>query len=99
MNPNTKEKIKALVLDCVRRTVKRVKANKDSKPFHEAILSEQLLKFSSFERSFSTSFGQKAIEEMSRLVALDANSGAERQKETRGAIRRAQNIAINDTLQ
>ena len=42
------------------------------RPFHEALLSDEIIKSSRFERSFSTSFGQKAVEKISAEV-LKAN--------------------------
>lgn len=70
MNRVTTDKIKDLLLNIVIDTIRRTKANllKDRKPFHKALLDEELIKLSSFERSFSTSFGQKYVEEISRLI-------------------------------
>ena len=40
------------------------------RPFHEALLSDEALFWSRFERSFSTSFGQRVIEEISNIVVV-----------------------------
>ncbi len=70
--------------NCVNGTIERVTHNEQTyRPFHTALLSEDVIFWSAFERSFSTSFGQRVIEELARLVAL--SNGAEdacRQKET-----------------
>lgn len=52
------------------------------RPFHKALLSENVIAASAFERSFSTSFGQGPIEEISKQIALENGFVAERQKET-----------------
>lgn len=65
------------------RTIERVAKKEDHKPFHEALLTSDILTYSAFERSFSTSFGQRAIEEISRYVVLaNGATAAKRQKET-----------------
>ncbi|SHM85373.1 Type II restriction endonuclease, TdeIII [Cyclobacterium lianum] len=70
MTNSTKESIKKLLLNIVTDTIMRTKANLlgDRKPFHKALLDNEVIKLSSFERSFSTSFGQKYVEEISRLI-------------------------------
>jgi len=55
---------------CVRNTLQRLKADPTLRPFHEALLSKEAILWSRFERSFSTSFGQRVIERLSRIVAL-----------------------------
>jgi hypothetical protein len=56
------------LVDTVQRTVKRMSNEDTHRPFHSALLSEDLLANSRFERSFSTSFGQGAIEKISAEV-------------------------------
>ena len=69
--------------DTCERTLERMAANTSYKPFHEALLTNEILTFSAFERSFSTSFGQRAIEEISKYVVLgNGATEAMRQKET-----------------
>lgn len=82
MKLETEIKIKEILINCVEGALNRTKKNKTHRPFHKALLTENLVNASSFERSFSTSFGQGPIEEISRLIAVDAGYVAERQKET-----------------
>ena len=69
---------------CVNRTIERVTNNDQTyRPFHTALLSNEVIFWSAFERSFSTSFGQRVIEEIARLVALSNGAeAAERQVST-----------------
>jgi len=69
MKQETKDEIEAALLKCVYDTIERVKTNGGRKPFHQALLTREILIASQFERSFSTSFGQGAIEDISRIVA------------------------------
>lgn len=57
-------------LVCVRRTIERVGEEDSHRPFHRALLSDDVLRWSRFERSFSTSFGQGVIERISKLAVL-----------------------------
>lgn len=72
------------LLSCVERTIQRTLEKPELyRPFHTALLSKEVIFWSSFERSFSTSFGSRVIEEIARLVVLsNGASKAERQKET-----------------
>lgn len=87
--------------NCVEGTIHRItNRNDDYRPFHEALLSGEVLFWSSFERSFSTSFGQRVIEEVARLVALsNGATDASRQKITFIEIDSAQEDAIHDHIQ
>jgi len=78
----TKEKIFKIVLNCVNGTIDRISRDSTFRPFHEALLSKELINAAAFERSFSTSFGQGPVEEISQIVAQDTGALAERQKET-----------------
>ncbi len=86
MEKITKDKIKEILRLCVNgaieRTKKKMQAKESPKPFHTALLTEKIVKISSFERSFSTSFGQGPIEKISELVAKENGFEAERQKKT-----------------
>lgn len=82
MTELTKDKIKLILESCVSRAIVRTRANKTYRPFHEALLTKTLVNASSFERSFSTSFGQGPVEEISQLIAIDAGFETKRQKET-----------------
>ena len=61
---------------CVNGTIARISESETYRPFHTALLSEEVIFWSRFERSFSTSFGQRVIEEIAKIVAL--SNGAER---------------------
>lgn len=101
MDEKYKELIANEFRNCVKGTIYRISKNKPTyRPFHEALLSEDVIFWSSFERSFSTSFGQRVIEELARLVAL-ANGAdtAERQKETYIEIDEAVDNAIHNHIQ
>lgn len=74
MNQDLRKFISALLLDTIQRTFKRMNEEDTHRPFHAALLSAEVLKNSRFERSFSTSFGQGAIEKISAEV-LKYNGG------------------------
>ena len=77
------EQIAAEFKNCVLKTIERLNNEDTNRPFHAALLSDVALFWSRFERSFSTSFGQRVIEEISRIVALAGGaSEASRQKVT-----------------
>ena len=69
MDKKTKEKTHSVLFECVTKTIKRIQDDDGFRPFHEALLTKEILKASQFERSFSTSFGQGAIEDISKIVA------------------------------
>lgn len=85
---------------CVNRTIERVLGTDQTyRPFHAALLSEDVVFWSSFERSFSTSFGQRVIEEIARLVALSNGAdAAKRQIETIVRIDDAYENAIHEEM-
>lgn len=87
--------------NCVNNTITRISTNAQTyRPFHTALLSEEVIFWSGFERSFSTSFGQRVIEELARLVALSNGAeDAKRQKETFVTIDLAYENAIREHLQ
>lgn len=84
MEQKYRDMVKQEYMSCVTRTIDRVLKNEDTnRPFHIRMLSYEALIWSRFERSFSTSFGQRVIEEIAKIAAL--SNGAEyacRQKET-----------------
>ena len=83
MEEKEKNIIRQEFLSCVERTIGRMVAEDTAKPFHSALLSEEALLWSRFERSFSTSFGQGVIERISRVAALAGGAElAEGQKST-----------------
>ncbi len=85
--------------NCVMNTIRRLQNTETNRPFHAALLSDEALFWSRFERSFSTSFGQRVIEEVSRLVALAGGaSEAFRQKYTDIQIDFAVDAAITNHM-
>ncbi len=67
--------------NCVNGTIRRIVQNPDSyRPFHSALLSDEALFWSRFERSFSTSFGQRVVEQISKL-AVQSNGAVEAQNQ------------------
>lgn len=82
MTEVTKIKIEAILRSCVLRALNRTRRNKTHRPFHEALLTKEMVNASAFERSFSTSFGQGPVEEISALIAEDFGYKSERQKTT-----------------
>lgn len=99
------ERYRRLIADefrnCVEGTIRRVTENERTyRPFHSALLSEEVIFWSAFERSFSTSFGQRVIEELARLVALSNGAEmAERQHITLIDVDEAYDEAIHDHIQ
>jgi hypothetical protein len=83
MKKDTHEEIIAILEKCVNGTIKRVSKDMTFRPFHVALLTKELVAASAFERSFSTSFGQGPIEEISRILAIANGAECARQKETR----------------
>ena len=80
---------------CVLNTICRLEKVETNRPFHAALLSDEALFWSRFERSFSTSFGQRVIEEISKVVAIAAGAAeACRQKTTEIKIDTAVEAAI-----
>ena len=100
MNNNAKNKIsnllKNIVLDTIKRTKKNLKT--DKKTFHKALLDEEIIKLSSFERSFSTSFGQKYVEEMAKILALESGAKAQRQYTTMASIYQGANDEVEKII-
>ncbi len=72
MDAELEKYIHDILVDTVTRTIQRMKKEDTHRPFHQALLSDEIIKASRFERSFSTSFGQKAVEKISAEV-LKAN--------------------------
>lgn len=84
---------------CVKGAILRSKNEPTCRPFHSALLPEDAIYWSRFERSFSTSLGQRVFEEIFRLVALSNGAlAAERQKKTNIKIDTAYNEAIHNHI-
>ena len=88
MKRETIDEISEVLKKCVFATINRVSKETTFRPFHEALLTKELVSASAFERSFSTSFGQGPIEEISKILAISSGSECERQKETRVNVNR-----------
>lgn len=85
---------------CVANTIQRIQGEATYRPFHSALLSEEALFWSRFERSFSTSFGQRVVEELARIAALsNGASAAERQHEEQVTLDAAVFQAITEHIQ
>lgn len=87
--------------NCVRNTISRISQNERTyRPFHSALLSDDVIFWSGFERSFSTSFGQRVVEELAKIVAL-ANGAekAQRQVETQINIDEGYQLAITKHIE
>lgn len=84
MQAHYKELIAKEFTDCVENTISRILSKEQrERPFHSALLSKDVIFWSALERSFSTSFGQRVIEEIARLVVLSNGADeAKRQKVT-----------------
>jgi len=83
MDSSYRQKIANEFRNCVLNAINRLDNAGTNRPFHAALLSDEALFWSRFERSFSTSFGQRVIEEISLLVALAGGAAkALRQKHT-----------------
>ncbi|MGP9032914.1 TdeIII family type II restriction endonuclease [Glutamicibacter mysorens] len=68
MDNVVREKVRALFEDCVERTLQRLTGEDTHRPFHAALLSQEVVFWSRFERSFSTSFGQAVVEKISKII-------------------------------
>lgn len=101
MNSKYKQLIEKELRNCVDGTISRILRNEQTyRPFHAALLSEDVIFWSGFERSFSTSFGQRVIEEIAKIVALsNGAAAAERQKITFIDIDEAYENAIRNHIQ
>ncbi len=83
MDKKYKDMIAQEFRSCVDGTISRISGSETYRPFHSALLSEEVIFWSRFERSFSTSFGQRVIEEIAKIVALSNGAEqAQRQKTT-----------------
>lgn len=101
MKKETIERVRHEFYSCITNTAKRVeKASGNYRPFHSKLLSEKMLAASLFERSFSTSFGQRVIETIAKVIALDINGteAVETGKATHIEISNATNAEINKHL-
>ena len=86
MKKEIAQKIKNEFISCAHQTIKRIQnqTSINQSPFYKKLVPRSILKASQFERSFVTSFGQKAIESISEIIASSTSGTTEvhRQKET-----------------
>jgi hypothetical protein len=76
LKATTKKKIVEEILRVVDKVIEKrtvdepfsIKEIEKERPFHAALLPEEILKGSKFERSFVTSLGQSAWEEIARII-------------------------------
>lgn len=73
MDTATEDAIHQQFIACLAGTLSRFKTN-THRPFHAALLSPEAIFWSAIERSFSTSFGQRVVESISRLVVEAAGA-------------------------
>lgn len=100
MNQHYRDQVANEFRNCVMNTIRRIQKEATYRPFHSALLSDEALFWSRFERSFSTSFGQRVIEELARIAALSGGaSDARRQVETFVTLDTAYVNAISDHIQ
>ena len=99
MEAKYKEKIASEFMKCVEGTISRLENEETYRPFHSALLSQEALFWSRFERSFSTSFGQRVIEQISKVAALAGGAtDASNQKSTTVNLTGDQLTAIEDHI-
>jgi hypothetical protein len=98
MDADTRKAIHAILLSCVERAIKRVKTDATFRPFHEALISPELVRASAFERSFSTSFGQGPMETIAELVAKSTGATTKRGNVVTVTIPNSVDVAINDII-
>lgn len=107
MDKTYRDAIQKEFVDCAKNTLLRVKNSMKKndeggnyKPFHESILIPQAILWSKFERSFSTSFGQRLVEEVSQILARASGaSEVVRQKQTNIDIDKSQANEIDEHSQ
>ncbi len=99
MKPECAALIEREFRNCVINTIERLEAEDTHRPFHAALLSETALFWSRFERSFSTSFGQRVVEQISKAAAISGGAeDAQTQRATPVTLSLAQLNGIEDHI-
>ncbi|MBS3103020.1 TdeIII family type II restriction endonuclease [Candidatus Woesearchaeota archaeon] len=106
LKDSTKNKIKDEIIKVVDRVIKRrtidepfdVKELEEERPFHVALLPEEILKGSKFERSFVTSLGQSVWEEIARIIIEEEWGYSKRGQHIEGEIYQSQLKTIQKIL-
>jgi len=94
----TRKKIKDEIIRVVDRVIKKrtidepfdIDELEEARPFHVAILPEEILKGSKFERSFVTSLGQSVWEEIARIIIEEEWGYCKRSQHIEGEISQSQ---------
>jgi len=102
----TKERVKDEIIKVVDRVIKRrtidepfnIKELEEERPFHVALLPEEILKGSKFERSFVTSLGQSVWEEIARIIVEEEWGYAKRGQHIEGEVFQGQLKIIQKIL-
>lgn len=99
LKPDCAKIIEEELRACVENTIQRLDNEDTNRPFHSALLSETALYWSRFERSFSTSFGQRVIEQVSKAAALSGGADqSDTQRITIASLSLAQLKSIEDHI-
>lgn len=102
----TRKKIKDEIIRVVDRVIKKrtidepfdIGELEEERPFHVAILPEEILKGSKFERSFVTSLGQSVWEEIAKIIVEEEWGFSKRSKHIEGEIYQSQLQVIQKIL-
>lgn len=102
----TKKKIKDEIIKVVDRVIKKrtidepfdIVELEEERPFHVAILPEEILKGSKFERSFVTSLGQSVWEEIAKIIVEEEWGFSKRSEHIEGEIYQSQLRVIQKIL-
>lgn len=106
MKESTKNKINNEIVRVVDRVIKRrtidepfdIKGLEEERPFHVALLPEEILKGSKFERSFVTSLGQSLWEEIARIIVEEEWGYCKRNQHIEGELYQTQLRTIQKIL-
>ncbi len=98
LKESTKKKIKDEIIKVVDRVIKKrtidepfdIQELEEERPFHVALLPEEILKGSKFERSFVTSLGQSVWEEIARIIIEEEWGHCKRGQHIEGEIYQSQ---------
>lgn len=106
LKESTKQKIKDEIIRVVDKVIKKrtidepfnIQELEEERPFHVALLPEEILKGSKFERSFVTSLGQSVWEEIARIIIEEEWGFCKRGQHIEGEIYQGQLRTIQRIL-
>jgi len=106
LKESTKKKIKDEIIKVVDRVINKrtvdepfdMQELEEERPFHVALLPEEILKGSKFERSFVTSLGQSVWEEIARIIIEEEWGYCKRGQHIEGEIYQTQLRTIQKIL-